>query len=42
MLRGNPVFEEAAVAAVKQSEWKPAMQRDMRVGVYMTVRLTLN
>ena len=37
MLRGNPVFEEAAVAAVKQSEWKPAMQRDMRVGVYMTV-----
>ena len=37
MIRGNPVFEEAAVTAVKKSEWKPAMQRDMRVGVYMTV-----
>ena len=37
MIRGNPVFEEAAVTAVKKSEWKPAMQRDMKVGVYMTV-----
>ena len=37
MIRGNPVFEEAAITAVKKSEWKPAMQRDMRVGVYMTV-----
>ena len=37
MIRGNPVFEEAAVTAVSKSEWKPAMQRDMKVGVWMTV-----
>ena len=37
MIRGNPVFEESAITAVEKSEWKPAMQRDMRVGVYMTV-----
>ena len=37
MVRGNPVFEEAAITAVKKSEWKPAIQRDTKVGVYMTV-----
>ena len=37
MIEGNPVFEDAAIAAVAQSKWKPAMQRDMRVGVWMTV-----
>ena len=37
MIRGNPVFEEAAVTAVSKSQWKPAMQRDMKVGVWMTV-----
>ena len=37
MIRGNPVFEEAAITAVSKSEWKPAMQRDMKVGVWMTV-----
>ena len=37
MIRGNPVFEESAVTAVSKSEWKPAMQRDMKVGVWMTV-----
>ena len=40
MVRGNPVFEKAAVDAVASSEWKPAMQRDMRVGVWMTVPVT--
>ena len=37
MIRGNPIFEEAAFSAVAKSEWKPAMQRDMKVGVWMTV-----
>ena len=37
MIRGNPVFEESAVTAVSKSQWKPAMQRDMKVGVWMTV-----
>tara|TARA_X000001036_G_scaffold411590_1_gene424440 strand:- start:100 stop:1296 length:1197 start_codon:yes stop_codon:yes gene_type:complete len=37
MIRGNPIFEAAAVSAIKKSEWKPAMQRDMKVGVWMTV-----
>ncbi len=37
MIRGNPVFEQAAIDAVAKSQWKPAMQRDMKVGVSMTV-----
>ena len=37
MTKGNPVFEEAAATAVAKSEWKPAMQRDMKVGVYVTI-----
>ena len=40
MVRGNPVFEKAAIDAVANSEWKPAMQRDMKVGVWMTVPVT--
>jgi protein TonB len=42
MLKGNPVFEEAAVTAVAKSQWKPAMQRDMKVGVWMTVPVNFN
>ena len=37
LIRGNPVFEESAITAVSKSQWKPAMQRDMKVGVWMTV-----
>jgi len=40
MQKGNPVFEKAAIDAVANSEWKPAMQRDMKVGVWMTVPVT--
>ena len=40
MQRGNPVFEKAAIDAVANSELKPAMQRDMKVGVWMTVPVT--
>jgi len=42
MVRGNPVFEKSALDAVARSEWKPAMQRDMRVGVWMTVVVKFN
>ena len=42
MIRGNPVFEVAAITAVIKSEWIPARQRDMRVGVYMTVPVNFN
>ena len=37
MISGNPIFEEAAFSAVAKSEWKPAMQRNTKVGVWMTV-----
>ena len=37
MIKGNPVFEKAAIDAVAQSKWEPAMQRDTKVGVWMTV-----
>ena len=37
MIRGNPVFEEAAVTAVKKSEWKPAKKDGKNVGIWMTV-----
>ena len=30
-------LNEAAIEAVKRSQWRPAMQGDKRVGVYMTV-----
>jgi len=42
MIRGNPVFEKAAVDAVARSAWRPAMQRDMKVGVWMTVGVKFN
>ena len=42
MLKGNPVFEEAAVNAVAQSQWNPAMQREMKVGVWVTVPVKFN
>ena len=42
MVRGNPVFEKAAIDAVANSEWWPAMQRDMKVGVWMTVGVKFN
>ena len=42
MTRGNPVFEKAAIDAVASSEWKHAMQRDMKVGVWMTVGVKFN
>ena len=31
------IFKEAAISAVSQSEWEPAMQRYSRIGVWMTV-----
>tara|TARA_Y100001970_G_scaffold283910_1_gene400167 strand:+ start:1976 stop:2593 length:618 start_codon:yes stop_codon:yes gene_type:complete len=37
IIKGNPALNEAAIAAVKKSKWKPAQQRDMRVGVYQTI-----
>jgi len=42
MIRGNPVFEEAAISAVSKSKWWPAMQREKKVGVWMTVPLDFN
>ena len=37
IIKGIPALNEAAIAAVKKSKWKPAQQRDMRVGVYQTI-----
>ena len=37
IVKGVVGLNEAAIEAVKRSKWKPAMQRDMKVGVYMTV-----
>ena len=37
IIKGLPALNEAAIAAVKKSKWKPAQQRDMRVGVYQTI-----
>ena len=33
----NTGLDEAALAAVKRSKWKPAQQRDKKVGVWQTV-----
>ena len=33
----NTGLNEAALAAVKKSKWKPAQQRDKKVGVWQTV-----
>ena len=39
VIRGVPGsgLDEAALSAVKKSMWKPAMQRDKKVGVWMTI-----
>ena len=37
IIKGIPALNDAAISAVKKSRWKPAMQRDMKVGVYITV-----
>ena len=37
VVKGVVGLNEAAMDAVKKSKWKPAMQRDRKVGVYMTV-----
>ena len=37
IVKGIVGLNEAAIEAVKRSRWKPAMQRDRKVGVYMTV-----
>ena len=37
VVKGVVGLNEAAIDAVKKSRWKPAMQRDRKVGVYMTV-----
>ena len=37
IVKGVVGLNEAAIDAVKRSKWKPAMQRDRKVGVYMTV-----
>ena len=37
IIKGIPALNDAAIAAVKKSKWKPAQQRDMRVGVYQTI-----
>ncbi len=39
MLKGipNTGLDEAALKAVKKSTWKPARQRDKKVGVWQTV-----
>ena len=33
-------LDEAAVEAVKRSKWKPAQQRDKKVGVWLTIPVT--
>ena len=37
IIKGIPALNDAAIAAVKKSKWKPAQQRDKKVGVYQTV-----
>ena len=37
IIKGIPALNNAAIEAVKKSKWKPAQQRDKRVGVYQTV-----
>jgi len=39
IIKGLPALNEAAISAVKKSKWKPAQQRDMRVGVYQTISI---
>ena len=42
IVKGIVGLNEAAIDAVKRSRWKPAMQRDRKVGVYMTVPVNFN
>lgn len=47
ILKGGPPntgLDEAAIEAVKKSKWKPAQQRDKKVGVWLSipVKFTLN
>ena len=37
IIKGIPALNDAAITAVKKSKWKPAQQRDMRVGVFQTI-----
>ena len=37
IIKGIPALNDAAINAVRKSKWKPAMQRDMKVGVYQTI-----
>ena len=37
IIKGIPALNDAAIKAVEKSRWKPAQQRDMKVGVYITV-----
>ena len=37
IIKGIPALNDAAIDAVRKSKWKPAQQRDMRVGVYQTI-----
>tara|TARA_Y100001968_G_scaffold160651_1_gene146904 strand:+ start:412 stop:1191 length:780 start_codon:yes stop_codon:yes gene_type:complete len=37
ILKGVVGLNEAAIEAVKKTKWKPAMQRNRKVGVYMTI-----
>ena len=37
MVRGNPVFEKVAIDAIIQSEWEPAMLRDKKIEMWMTL-----
>ena len=37
VMKGIPELNEAALAAVKKSKWKPAQARDKKVGVWITM-----
>ena len=37
VIKGIPALNDAAINAVRKSKWKPAMQKDMKVGVYQTI-----
>ena len=42
VMKGIPELNEAALAAVKKSKWKPAQQRDKKVGVWQMMPITFN
>ena len=37
IIKSIPELDEAGIEAVKKSKWKPAQQRDKKVGVYQTI-----